>query len=158
MSTAKTRIVQLADDPALQAVLPLFTEMHSEMATQGMQLRLVPNGASMWLEGIRHGFERFGRMVVAEADGTVVGFAHGAIKLSPEHLGGERVGYVAHLFVLPAHRRAGIARALATHLNAWFAEKNVRSVELQVVRDNGAGAAFWKSLGYKVELTQLRKW
>ncbi len=157
MSSMTVRVVQRADDPALAQVPALFEAMHVEMAAQGMALRLVPDGGRVWLDGARGGLERFARIAVAETDGHLVGFAHAAIKLAPEHLGGERIGHITHLYVAAAQRRSGIARALAGSLHVWLHAKQVSSIELQVVHGNEAGLAFWRSLGYADELLQLRK-
>lgn len=157
MSTASVRTIAHADDTALPAVVPLFEAMHAEMAQQGMLLRLNPDGAHVWLEGSKVGLERFGHLAVAEADGQVVGFAHAVVKLAPEHLGGARIGHIAHVYVAPAHRRSGIARELVASLHEWLSAKRVTSTELQVVHRNEAGLAFWRSLGYVPELVQLRK-
>lgn len=157
MSTMTVRAVQRADDPALAEVPALFEAMHAEMADQGMGLRLVPDGGGIWLKGMVGGLDRFARITVAEVDDHVAGFAHAAVKLTPEHLGGERIGHITHLYVAPAHRRSGIARALAASLHEWLQEKQVKSVELQVVHRNEAGLAFWRSLGYADELLQMRK-
>lgn len=151
------RTVFRPDDPALAEVPALFEAMHAEMAEQGMGLRLVPDGGRVWLDGAAGGLERFSRITVAEVEGHVAGFAHAAVKLAPEHLGGDRIGHVTHLYVAPAHRRSGIARALAASLHEWLQEKQVKSIELQVVQRNEAGLAFWRSLGYATELLQLRK-
>lgn len=156
MSQAQIRTIEEANDKALVAVLPLFTDMHSEMAAQGMVLRLAEQGARAWLDGIATGLERFGRLVVAEAGGEVTGFGYASLKLAPEHLGGARIGHIAHIYVAPAHRRSGIARSLAGSLHEWLRAKQVDSIELQVVRGNEAGLSFWRSLGYEVELMQLR--
>jgi ribosomal protein S18 acetylase RimI-like enzyme len=157
MSRASVRTITHAEDAALPAIVPLFEAMHAEMAQQGMLLRLGPDGARIWQEGIKGGLERFGRLAVAEADGQVVGFAHAVVKLAPEHLGGARIGHIAHVYVAPAHRRSGIARELVASLHAWLGAKQVASTELQVVHLNEAGLAFWRSLGYEPELVQLRK-
>jgi ribosomal protein S18 acetylase RimI-like enzyme len=157
MSTAPVRTITHADDAALPAIAPLFEAMHAEMAQQGMLLRLADDGAQTWLDGIKGGSERFGRLAVAEADGQVVGFAHAVVKLAPEHLGGARIGHIAYVYVSPAHRRSGIARELVASLHEWLGVKQVTSIELQVVHRNEAGLAFWRSLGYGPELLQLRK-
>lgn len=157
MSVPSVRAITHADDPALPAIVPLFGSMHAEMADQGMLLQLKQGGANIWLEGIKSGLERFGRMTIAEVDGRVVGFAHAVVKLAPEHLGGSRIGHIAHVFVAPDHRRAGLARELVASLHTWLGSKQVSSVELQVVHRNEAALAFWKSLGYTLELMQLRK-
>ena len=157
MSLPSVRAITRADDPALTAIAPLFVSMHAEMAQQGMRFQLTPDGAGIWLEGTKSGLERFGRMAVAEADGHVVGFAHAVVKLAPEHLGGSRIGHIAHVFVAPTHRRSGLARELVRSLHDWLHAKQVTSIELQVVHRNEVGLAFWRSLGYLPELIQLRK-
>ncbi len=157
MSEHRIRILTDPHDEAMAAVAPLFERMHEEMALQGMMLQLAPDGARIWLKGVGGGLERFGRLVVAEVDGMVVGFAQAGFKLAPEHLGGGRIGHIAHLYVAPDHRRSGIARALAGSLHHWLTEKQVGSTELQVVQGNAAGLDFWRSLGYAVELVQMRR-
>ncbi len=157
MSIALVRAVTHADDPVLPALEPLFTAMHAEMAGQGMLLHLSPDGARIWSGGIKSGLERFGRLAVAEVDGQLAGFAHAVVKLAPEHLGGERIGHIAHVFVVPQYRRSGTARGLVASLHEWLQAKQVASIELQVVQGNEPGLAFWRSLGYAPELLQLRK-
>ncbi len=157
MTDARIRTITSADDPAIAAIAPLFVAMHNEMAAQGMLLRLAPEGAAIWLKSVGAGLERFGRLAVAERDGTIIGFAHAAVKLAPEHLGGLRIGHISHVYVEPKHRRTGIARSLASNLHEWLRAKEVASIELQVVHGNIAGAAFWRALGYADELLQMRK-
>ena len=157
MGVMTIRVVDHAQDPALERVPALFEEMHREMAAQGMGLSLAEGGAARWCEGISRGLERFGRLVVAERGNELVGFAHGALKLAPEHLGGVRLGHIAHVHVLRDARGSGLGRAMVELLHAWFQEREVASVELQVLAGNEAGQAFWRALGYRVELLQLRK-
>lgn len=157
MSTTAVRTITRADDPALGALPGLFEAMHSEMATQGMLLHLAVDGARTWLDSVVAGLDRFGHLAVAEGDGQVIGFAHAALKLAPDHLGGQRMGHITHVFVLQAQRRLGVARELVASLHGWLAAKQVASIELQVVMHNAAGLAFWRSLGYSPELVQLRK-
>jgi ribosomal protein S18 acetylase RimI-like enzyme len=157
MSEHSFRIIIAANDPALEGIAPLFERMYEEVAAQGLMLTLAPGGATIWLKGVMGGLERFGRLVVAEVDGEVVGFAHAGFKLAPEHLGGGRIGHVSHLYVDPRYRRSGIARSLAASLHEWLTEKQVISTELQVVQGNEAAHRFWRSLGYAVELVQMRR-
>ncbi len=157
MNALTVRAILRADDPALSELPALFEAMHVEMEGQGMALRLVPGGGSIWLKATTSGLERFGRITVAEVDGQVAGFAHAAVKLAPEHLGGGRIGHITHVYVSPPHRRSGIAQQLAASLHAWLGSKEVSGIELHVVHGNEAGLAFWRSLGYATELLQLRK-
>jgi ribosomal protein S18 acetylase RimI-like enzyme len=157
MDTMTIRLVDHAQDPVLAQVTTLFEEMHREMAGQGMGLSLAEGGAALWCNGMARGLERFGRLVVAERGGELVGFAHGALKLAPEHLGGVRLGHISHVHVVRDARGSGVGRAMVELLHAWFQEREVASIELQVLAGNEAGQAFWRALGYRVELLQLRK-
>ncbi len=157
MSDHRIRIITEGHDPSLALIAPLFEHMHEEMASHGMALTLAPDGFHIWLKGVSGGLERFGRLVVAEVDGAIIGFAHAGLKLAPAHLGAGRIGHISHLYILPRYRRSGIAQALAASLHEWSTEKQVTSTELQVVQGNEAGMAFWRSLGYAVELVQMRR-
>lgn len=157
MSTFRTRVVRDPEDPAIVGIEPLFKALHDEMAAAGMRLKPTEGGAGIWLDGIRQGLERFGRLAVTESGGEVIGFAYANLKLAPEHLGGERIGHIAFVYVVPAHRRGGIARALVAELDEWLRSRQVASIELQVLDGNTTGIAFWRSLGYVIELVQMRR-
>ena len=157
MSAHSIRIITDANDPAIAHIAPLFAQMHAEMAASGMVLTLAQGGATIWLKAVLGGLERFGRLVVAEVDGIIVGFGHAGLKLAPEHLASGRIGHISHLYVSPQYRRSGVARALAASLHEWLTEKQVISTELQVVHGNAAGLDFWRTLGYTVELVQMRR-
>lgn len=157
MSAHSIRIITDANDPVIADIAPLLERMHAEMAANRKIQSLAPDGATVWLKGVAGGLERFGRMVVAEVDGRVIGFAHAGLKLAPEHLASGLIGHITHLYVAPKYRRSGIARALATSLHEWLTVKQVSSTELQVVQGNAAGLDFWRSLGYTVELVQMRR-
>jgi GNAT superfamily N-acetyltransferase len=75
--------------------------------------------------------------------------------------GAETIGYVAghlthrfgcdgelqYLYVAPPYRRNGVARALVTHLAAWFAEQGARRVCVNVDTDSPGAQQFYASLG-----------
>lgn len=151
-------IIAITDpaDARLEQVLPMFEDLHAVMRRYGMIQRLAPDGARLWMQGMKAGLERFGRMVVAMDGDKVVGFTCGSIKLAPEYLGGARVGHWTHLYVAEAYRRGGISRAMSDLLHAWFLEKGVENVETQVVRDHPSSLHFTQSFGYKVEWYNLR--
>lgn len=151
-------IIALVDpaDERLDQLVPMFEDLHTVMHAHGMMQTLAPDGARIWLRGVKAGLERFTRMVVAMEGDRVVGFTCGSIKLAPEYLGGGRVGHWTHLYVEAGHRRGGISRAMSDLLHAWFWEKGVASVETQVVRDHPSSVPFAESYGYAVEWTNLR--
>lgn len=143
-------------DPRLERLLPMFEDLHAVMHAHGMMQQLAPNGAQLWLQGVKSGLERFNRMVLALDGDEVVGFTSGSIKLAPEYLGGARVGHWTHLYVDAAHRKGGVSRAMSDLLHTWFREKGVTSVETQVVRDHPSSVPFAESYGYAVEWINLR--
>ena len=148
--------LQTSDVDRLAQVPNLFKTMHEEMAQLGMRMRLIDHGADRWIETLRPGLERFHRLCVAIVDDQVIGFGHAAVKLGPDYLGGARIGHIAHVFVRQEYRRSGIARALVDNLRSWLEHRQVASTELQVVHGNGGALLFWRSLGFEVELVQMR--
>lgn len=157
MNGATVHIVTDSRDPLLAQVPALFEELHASMAGHGMNTSLAPNGAQIWLEGVRRGLERFGRLVLALEGSHVVGFTYGMVKLAPEYLGGAPLGQWTHLYVSPAHRRSGVARAITEALHAWFSDKGVQATECEVVHGNLLSQEFVRSLGYVPELFRFRR-
>lgn len=150
------RFVTDPTDPALDRARPLFAEMYRGMRAQGLLLPLSDDGADKWSEGLHATLGRFAVLVVAEEEGKLVGFAHGALKFLPDYLGSLRTGTITHLFVKPTHRGQDIGSKLVVMLEDWFEQKKVHSVELQVITGNPA-RDFWEKAGYVQELVQYRK-
>ncbi len=157
MSSTILHIVQDGQDPLLPQVPALFEELHASMSGHGMSAALAPNGAHIWLDGVRRGLERFGRLVLAVEAGRVVGFTYGMVKLAPEYLGGAPLGQWTHLYVAPDHRRSGVARAITEALHQWFSAKGVQATECEVVHGNLLSQEFVRSLGYVPELFRFRR-
>ena len=145
------------EDPRAISVVALFEALYAEEALAGSPAVLAAEGGERWLKRIGAGLERFGRLVLAEVDGVIVGFAHGALWLPDTHRAGGPMGTITHVYVLPAHRRSGIARAMLLPLNDWFASRHVSRVELSVVAGNGAALEFWRSQGFEVRIHQLMR-
>jgi hypothetical protein len=81
---------------------------------------------------------------VAEEGGEVVGYALG---------GPERSGDAAHrgevyaIYVLPAHQRRGLGRALIRESAREFAARGITSMLIWVLRENAIGRGFYERLG-----------
>ena len=157
MNSARIHIVTDGQDPLVDQLPPLFGDLHASMSGHGMHATLAPDGARIWTEGVRRGLERFGRLVLAEQDGVVVGFTYGVVKLAPDYLGGELLGHWTHLYVAPEQRRSGVAQALTEALHDWFRQKGVRATECEVVHENLLSQRFVRSLGYRPELFRVRR-
>ncbi len=157
MEEVKITVLEKADDPRLEAIIPMFEDLHEVMHRHGMLMELPEGGARLWLNGIRHGLERFTRLVIAERTNKVVGFTCGSIKLAPEYLGGERIGHWTHLYVGPNDRMSGVARGMAVKLHEWFHEKGITNIETQVVVEHPSSVPFAESFGYRMEWYNFRK-
>ncbi len=145
------------ENPYLKQVQFLFTEMYEYMDERGLMLPLAENGAELWMDTVRNTLGKFGLLCVAVDKETVQGFAHGALKFGPDYLGNPKIGVVTHIFVRDSLRQAGIGAEMLRNLEKWFAEKNVHSIELQVVSGNDYAMEFWEKMGYEKELFQYRK-
>jgi ribosomal protein S18 acetylase RimI-like enzyme len=59
----------------------------------------------------------------------------------------ERYGYVTDIVVDPAARGSGVGQVLFEALKAWFRERGVSNLELQVAYNNSVSQAFWRAMG-----------
>ncbi len=144
------------DDLALEDVKRMFQSLYdAEGPDQAIQL--TEGGTEIWLQGVRKGLGRFGMICIASLDGNNVGFAHGSLRILPDFYGGQKIGYISHVFVDETARKKGVGEGLVRKLEQWFADKEVHSVELEVLTNNEAGTAFWERMGYPSELLQCRK-
>lgn len=65
--------------------------------------------------------------------------------------------YVLLLYVLPDHRRRGIATALLTVAEAWAQQQGHRQISLQVFSHNQVAQTLYKHLGYQPEAVLMKK-
>lgn len=146
------------NDPShREAVAALFKTYYAYFESLGIRLPLAPNGEQLWMDAAIQSAGRLSVLPLAVAGGKVIGFAQGTVKLLPDYLGAHKVGVVQHVYVAENYQRQGIAAMLVQELQRWFDEKQVRSVELQVITGNDKALGFWKKLGFAPELQQLRK-
>jgi GNAT superfamily N-acetyltransferase len=95
---------------------------------------------------------------VAEVGGQVVAYILGAIiEMQPDLFEYVDAGFIADVFVDPAHRRRGIARQLVETLTAWFAERGVFLVEWQVAARNPDAIRFWEAVGGQPLTIRMQK-
>lgn len=145
------------NDPALVQVKRLFELIYAEMSSQGLIVPLAENGASIWMDSVKKMINRLGILIVAEKDEKVIAFANGIIRFTPDYLGSKKTGSITHIYVCEESRKEKIGNKLVKGLEHCFSDKNVHSVELQVLCNNKIGIDFWKQTGYGQELVQFRK-
>jgi ribosomal protein S18 acetylase RimI-like enzyme len=81
-----------------------------------------------------------GRIVVAEADGEVVGMAKGELR--------DGLGHVSFVYLEPGARGRGGGKDLVRDLVAHFRELGVEHVSLNVELPNDEALAYWRRLGF----------
>ncbi len=99
----------------------------------------------------------YSRLLVADLDGRVIGFAIGLlIDLTPDVFEQETGGFLADIFVDAPYRKCGIGRRLVHALSEWFHERGVRYFEWHVAARNQDGLAFWRALGGDPVMVRMR--
>jgi len=141
----------------LDQVEVLLSDMYAYMADHGLMNSLAVDGAKKWRVGVGRTLGRLGTLVVAESDNQVVGFSRGIIRLSPDHLGNEKLGFVDHTFVCESWRGKGVGKKLFHALEEWFGSKGVSKLELQVLCGNTPAISAWQAMGFTSELLQMQK-
>lgn len=96
--------------------------------------------------------EPLARVVMAERDGEVAGFALWFLNFSTWE--GKPGMYLEDLFVRPAHRGRGVGGALLTHLAQVCVARGYTRFQWQVLDWNADAVAFYESRGARV----LREW
>lgn len=88
-------------------------------------------------------------LLVAESDGVIVGYCLAGMAERPPVLVDRGYGMIDDLAVVGEWRRKGIGEVLLRAAEAWFRERGIRRVELQVVTANDVASRFWAKMGYK---------
>lgn len=107
------------------------------------------HGAQLYARGIEGRLEdHYSRVLVAEHNGTVVGYVLGIISdMVPDMFQETTIGFLADIYVEEAYRQHGVGRKLVTALMDWFKSRGVAHMEWHVSAHNESGRLFWQSLG-----------
>ncbi len=135
----------------LPDMLRLWREMMDFHARVEPRFRPLPSpaGEQAWREHLSRdvwGSEDW-CVFVAEVDGKIVGQIMGMLRDAVPVFEPGRYGYVTDVVVDPAVRRSGVGQALFEALRAWFCERGVSCLQLQVAHNNPASQAFWRAMG-----------
>src|SRR5688572_26017469 len=100
-----------------------------------------------------------GRVFVAEADQTVVGFVGVIARVDPDEPDEEPTPYtyISDLVVLPAHRRRGIGTALLQRAEAYARERGMTLLRINVLAKNQLAGQLYRTLGFSDYRLQLLK-
>lgn len=100
-----------------------------------------------------------GKVVVADVDGEVAGYATVLPKVKSDDLddGNIEFALVSDLIVLQRFRKLGIGTALLGAAEAYAKSCNARWLRIGAVAANGAARELYASIGFKEIYTELEK-
>lgn len=98
--------------------------------------------------------EEDGKYLVDTEDGVLKGWI--GIASMFNHFGGERVGMIIEIYVIPEHRKQGIARQLCIEGVRYLKEQGLHKVQLNVFAGNNAKQLYQK-LGFYGVSTLMEK-
>ena len=117
---------------ATEADLPILEELVAAYFDEHWARPYPPPPPGPYLE--------HGRIVVAEADGELVGMAKGELR--------DGLGHVSLVYLRPTARGQGGGNELVRDLVAHFREQGVGHVSLNVELPNDEALAYWRRLGF----------
>ncbi len=97
------------------------------------------------------------RILVAEKDGRIEGYAFGTIHENPPAVLEQFYGFVSDVAVTADSRRRGVGMRLVSMLEEWFRSKGLPYAIVNYVSRNAAAGAFWGRVGYDDFVRKLRK-
>lgn len=74
-----------------------------------------------------------------------------------DQITGSRIAHIFLLYVVPEHRRRGIAKALMNQLETWAIDKKLGAIELQVFQTNSSAKNLYNQLGYQTRSLSMVK-
>lgn len=68
-----------------------------------------------------------------------------------------RTGYISQFLVTEPYRKKGVGAQLMEYLDAWFAERGLEKVLLNVNLDNPPGQRFWQQHGFEAYALRMKR-
>ena len=134
----------------IDRVIELWNQVDDEWALTPMAERNVRRNLKATLSESRS------FCLVAEVDGTVVGFTTVGLIAHPVSPGIH--AEIEELRVDRAHRRKGLGRALAIEALRWIDNAAVRMIRVHIGNDNLAAVRLFESIGFEQDQVTLNRW
>lgn len=90
-------------------------------------------------------------------DPEPIGYVSGMLLENPPVLPTQFFGFISEVAVTEKARRRGVGERLVEEMHAWFREKRVPYVEVNVSVRNAVSRTFWRKRGYTEFLEHLRR-
>lgn len=151
-------VVRAADAADLETVVDLRLQLLAEEARSPLFARPVPDvHAHARALSERQLASRTDVIFLATEREVALGMLRVAISRPPRLVHPRRYGFMTSAYVVPAHRRRGVLRALVLAGEAWCRTRGLREVRLHCTVENAPGNASWESLGYRAaEIVRCR--
>ncbi len=131
------------------AVVELWSSLMAEQHEIDPTFCVSADAAERWLNDFREWVEApdVRRIVVAESDGDLVGFASCQLWWPPPVYKQVLEVYLDELYVIPTYRRQGIGSQLLTDVADWARDKEAARIRLGTLAANKDAVEFWKKKG-----------
>jgi ribosomal protein S18 acetylase RimI-like enzyme len=146
--------IRAATTDDLDGLVGLWVALAADQRPHGSHVRPDPNRAAA-----REGLARRvvgGGVRVAEAGGDLVGFVSFEVETGRYKLDVDR-GVVEDLYVVPAHRDAGVGGRLLDAAEAALRAAGADAVRLEAMADNDGARRFYERRGYRPHRVAFEK-
>lgn len=96
-------------------------------------------------------------VVVAEADGELIGSGYARIEDSKPYLNHDKHSYMGFMFTAPEHRGKGVNKKIIDALEHWSLEQGVTEMRLEVYAENTSAIRAYEKIGYSTSILKMRK-
>jgi ribosomal protein S18 acetylase RimI-like enzyme len=140
----------------IEAISALYTEFYQYNAEQQ---------SNYYVAAVEDGYypksvidSHSGDILVAEADGCIVGFIHIEEESTPPYpsVVPHRFACIVDLIVTQESRRNGIGQLLLEEAKRWAKSRGLAYLELMVLEGNETGKSFYESEGFSTASRTMR--
>ena len=96
------------------------------------------------------------RLVVAEADSTIIGCGYARIVDSKPYLKHQQHAHLGFMYVMPAHRGKGVNKMIIAALKQWSQEQGITEIRLEVYAVNTAALKAYEKVGFAPHMLTMR--
>lgn len=95
-------------------------------------------------------------VLVAEAEGILIGSGYAMAKKARNYLDHEYYAYLGFMYTLPAHRGKGVNKKILTALREWAFSRGLTELRLTVYDGNQAAIRAYEKVGFKKHIIEMR--
>jgi len=144
--------------PATEADIPACMEMFADLNRLQKPWRVFVPRSGLAAEMERHYYAALkdpdAALFLAEEHGAVVGMAAGQVH-RPSSFSTDLAVELSSVYVRPAHRRRGIARALTAEVARFARGRGVDRITLKTFAQNREAVEAWARMGFEPRALQM---